>query len=426
MYLLKLISPQRKRPGSTPPGQRRLLASFRGIELFQFDFSPRAKAQAGLGFFVAAALAAASFSPAAAQQTADLQELFRQVMQNPTDAAANIRYAQEAERRGELRKALSAYERMVLNDPNNAQARGEYERIKALLEPAQTRFQVGFGGQWESNVNLKDGKGRDDFAGIVTFRVDDDRRLGSRLWRSSLQLYGDAHARTSSADFLYGNASTGPIFLFDNGWRMHTFLSAETGFADYNFLFYSVGLGGTIETKGTDPLRSITAAVSYADFSGHNSSGAFDPEPGRDSIVFGLSARLGWDNVFAKVDGIEIRPSLIYNEAERARFTFMQAGVTASYAIGLFTFSGGVGNVYLNPEVTLQYRDYDGVEPGRTKERKDVRVAPALRLIGMYDQFTAVLGYMYDRNFSNYNNSGGLEGRDYINHRVSLNFYVDF
>jgi hypothetical protein len=403
-----------------------LLASFRGMNLFQFDKSVPAKAVSALGFAVAAAMGAATLSPASAQQTADLQELFRQVIMNPTDQAANLRYAKAAEQRGELRKALSAYERMVLNNPSDKQARAEYERVKALLEPPQTRYQFGFGGVWESNVNLSDGDKRNDAAGMVTFRVDDDRRLGTQLWRTSVQLYGDAHARTSSADFLYGNASTGPVWVLDNGWRAHTFVIAESGFSDYNFLFWSAGLGATIETRGADPFRSITAAVSYADFSSSNSSGSFDPEPGRDAVVYGLSTRIGWDNVFAKTDGIEIRPAMVYNDAERSEFTFFQGGITASYAISLFSFSGGVGNVYLNPEITVQYRVYDGEETGRNKERRDTRVAPAVRLIGMYENFSAVLGYTYDRNYSNYNNTGGLEGRDYTNHRVSLNFYVDF
>ncbi|MDF3074665.1 MAG: hypothetical protein K0S54_2332 [Alphaproteobacteria bacterium] len=403
-----------------------MLASFRGMNLFQFDFLARATGRAGFGIAVAALVGVAAFSPANAQQTADLQELFRQVMLNPNDAAANIRYAKEAERRGELRKALSTYERMVLNNPNDSQARGEFERIKALLEPAETRFQVGFGGHWESNTNLDDGNGRSDFAGVVTLRMDDNRRFGSQLWRSSVQLYGDAHARTSSSDFLYGNATTGPMFLFENGWRIHTFVTAETGAADYDFLFWSAGVGGTIETRGTDPLRSVTAVVSYADFSKNNSSGAFSAESGRDAVVFGLSARLGWDNVFGKTDGIEVRPAFVYNNADKSQFTFMQAGVTLSYAISMFSFAGGVGNVYFNPEITAQFRDYDGFEPGRTKERTDIRLAPALRLIGMYDNFSAVLGYMYDRNFSNYNDNGGNSGRDYTNHRISLNFYVDF
>ena len=108
--------------------------------MFQFDKSVPARALTGLGLAMAAALGMASLSPASAQQTADLQELFRQVIMNPTDQAANLRYAKAAEQRGELRKALSAYERMVLNNPNDTQARGEYERIKALLEPPQTEL----------------------------------------------------------------------------------------------------------------------------------------------------------------------------------------------------------------------------------------------------------------------------------------------
>lgn len=396
------------------------------MNLFQFDFLARAKGRAGFGIAMAAWVGVAAFSPANAQQTPDLQELFRQVMLNPNDAGANMRYAKEAERRGELRKALATYERMVLNDPANKEARGEYERVKALLEPAQTRYQFGFGGQWESNTELEDGNGRSDFAGMVTFRVDDDRRLGSMLWRSSVQLYGDAHARTSSSDFLYGNASTGPIFLLGNGWRLHTFVTAETGFSDYDFLFWSAGVGGTLETRGSNPLRSITGVVSYADFSSSNSSKSFTAEPGRDAMVYGLSARIGWDNIIGKTDGIEIRPSIIFNDAEKSEFTFWQPGVTLSYAVSIFSFSGGVGNVYLNPEVMVQYRDYSGRESGRSNDRKDWRVAPSLRLLGMYENYSAVLGYTYDRNFSNYNDTGGLDGRDYANHRINLNFYVDF
>ena len=403
--------------------------------MLQLESSRSAASAAGRGkpwhgpaaaFLCLSALALAAAAPAAAQQTADLQDLFRQVLVNPTDAGANMRYAQEAERRGELRKALAAYERIVLNDPGNKQARGEYERIKALLEPARTRFQAGFGGQFETNTDLNDGKGRDDFAFVATFRVDDDRRLGTTLWRSSLQLYGDAHLRSSRADFLYGNASTGPIFLLGNGWRAHTFVTAEAGMADYDFLFHAAGVGATLETRGSDPLRSITAGVSYADFANGRSSGPFSPEKGRDALVLGLSARFGWDNVFARLDSLELRPQLIYNDASRSRFTFAQAGLTASYAIGLATFAGGAGNIFLNPEITAQYRSYEGSDPGRSKDRRDVRLAPALRLIGMYENYTAVLGYMYDRNFSNYNNRAQLAGRDYTNHRIGLNFYVDF
>ncbi len=386
----------------------------------------RAAARAGFGAAFAVAIGIAA-GTASAQQTADLQELFRQVLVNPTDTGANIRYAKEAERRGELRKALSAYERIVLNEPNNREARGEYERIKALLEPAQTRFQFGFGGQFETNTDLNDGNGRDDFSGIVTFRVDDDRRLfGSTLWRSSLQLYADAHARTSSADFMYGSASTGPVFLVGNGWRFHPFVTAESGLADYDFLFWSAGIGGTLETRGSDPLRSVTASVSYADFASGGGNGPFTPDNGRDAVVAGLSVRLGWDNIIAKTDAIELRPQVVYNGAKDSEFTFWQGGATLSYAASLFSFAGGVGNVFISPEVTVQYRRYKGAEQGRSNDRKDLRVSPALRLIAMYDNYTAVLGYIYDRNFSNYDNENGLNGRDYVNHRVGLNFFVDF
>lgn len=392
--------------------------------MFQFEHLPRGLARLGLGAALCAGVAATTF-PAAAQQN-DLQDLFRQVLNNPGDTGANVRYAQEAERRGELRKALSAYERIVLNEPGNTQARAEYERIKALLEPAQTRVQIGFGMQYETNTDLQDGNGRSDAAFVATLRVDDDRKFGSTLWRSSFQFYGDKHVESSDADFLYGNATTGPVLLVGNGWRFHPYLSAETGFADYDFLFYAVGLGGTFETRGSEPLRSINVAVSYADFSSGGSTGPFTAESGRDAIVAGISARLGWDNIFGKQDGLELRPQFVYNAAESSRFAFLQGGLTASYAISIASFAGGVGNFFLSPEVTVQYRNYQGKDPGRSKDREDIRVAPGLKLIGMYENFTGVLGYLYDRNFSNYDDTATLNGREYVNHRVGLNFYVEF
>src|SRR5262249_25533036 len=80
----------------------------------------------GLRFAVAtylavwAVLAAGLAAPALASE---LDALYSQVLQNPRDTELNLRFARLAEDSGNLRWALSAYERAVLNDPGNPEAR---------------------------------------------------------------------------------------------------------------------------------------------------------------------------------------------------------------------------------------------------------------------------------------------------------------
>jgi hypothetical protein len=52
----------------------------------------------------------------------ELDTLHSQILQEPGNAELNIRFGQLAEIGGELRWALSAYERAVLRDPHNAEA----------------------------------------------------------------------------------------------------------------------------------------------------------------------------------------------------------------------------------------------------------------------------------------------------------------
>lgn len=368
----------------------------------------------------------AALAPAQAQQTSDLQDLFRQVLANPSDAAANIRYAQAAERQGELRKALAAYERIILANPNNAQARAEYERIKALLEPATTRYQIGFGIQYESNVKLAPHDGKADMAGQVTFRADDSRHFGTTAWQSSLQLYGDVHLHTRQADFNFGSVSTGPVFTLDNGWHLHATVNAEAGLADYNFLYYAAGLGADIDTAGSGWLRGISLGAAYADFSKNHDTGIFQSDNGRDAVVLSGKVRLGWDNLFAAQDLLMLTPAAAYNIARSREDRFWQVGATATYVVRMVSFEGGVGNVYLAPEFTFQYRDYAGAESGHSNARHDTRIVPGVKLIGTYENKTVVLSYAYDDNMSNYKDTTFADGREYKNHRVGLNFYVDF
>ena len=75
--------------------------------------------------------AAVSILPAFAGDDAraaeeNLDTLFVRILINPTDVDLNLRYAKLAEEQGEIRKALATYERILLQDPDNSEAKAGY------------------------------------------------------------------------------------------------------------------------------------------------------------------------------------------------------------------------------------------------------------------------------------------------------------
>ena len=63
----------------------------------------------------------------------ELARLNAQIINNPTDIELNLRYARLAEQRGEPRKALAAYERVLIYDPNNVEAKSGLDRSSGTL-----------------------------------------------------------------------------------------------------------------------------------------------------------------------------------------------------------------------------------------------------------------------------------------------------
>jgi len=331
-----------------------------------------------------------------------------------------------------------------MNDPKNARARAGYERTRLGIDPGQTKFLAGIGLQYESNVRLEDKNTKNDVSGQFIFRIDDDRRLGTQPWRSSFQSYVDFHASERDADFIYVNGQTGPVFVLDNGWQVHVAANIETGLVKYNWLYWAAGLNTTIQTRGWDPLRSVNIAVAYADYANQGggggsplgpSSNAFEGGNGRDGVVAGIRALFAWDNVLTGRDNFGIRPSFIYDNARDSQFRFWQAGLTFTYLTNIGSAENGAVQFYFSPEVMLNYRSYAGRENLRTHDRNDKRVSPGAKLIATRDNITAVLSYTYDRAFSTYDaeqvTAGccslvNLSSREYANHRVGLNIYVDF
>ena len=99
------------------------------------------------GFCLVGALFTAT--PALADQ---LGRLYQQILRNPENIELNLRYAELALERGQRRKALAAYERILDVDPDNRAALEGLRRITVGLTPTTTRGRLEVGARWESNV----------------------------------------------------------------------------------------------------------------------------------------------------------------------------------------------------------------------------------------------------------------------------------
>src|SRR5690606_18505044 len=81
----------------------------------------------------------------------DIALLRDRLLDDPTNTELNLQYALVAEGRGEARKALGTYERILLNDPGNAAARRGLLRVRRQLLPPETSTILTGGLRWEAN-----------------------------------------------------------------------------------------------------------------------------------------------------------------------------------------------------------------------------------------------------------------------------------
>jgi tetratricopeptide (TPR) repeat protein len=220
-----------------------------------------------LGSALGVATPASALPPEAQQQ---LDEGFRQVLQNPGDTAANASYAQHLVDAGDYEKAIATLERMLITDPSQTQVRvevgalyfrlGSYETARVYfqraledpnlppalrarseqflkdiadrLSPSQFTGFASVGARWESNANtgpdttnlLANGvpftrpstqQPQSDYSVFGASKVQHSYDLGTQNDAqivSTLLGYGNAYSRLSHEDVALGEFTSGIRF----------------------------------------------------------------------------------------------------------------------------------------------------------------------------------------------------------------------
>jgi hypothetical protein len=378
--------------------------------------------------FAAAALMAMlsgtiSAESAVAQDDAEYRRVFEQVLQDPANAALNLRYARLAIERGELSRAQAAYERILERDPGNRQAQEGLRAVTRRLEPVITQVTVSIGPQWESNpLRLKPAEvthGDIALAARITFA--DERPMFAWRWRTEAAGMLNKWASFNEIDVLHGGFRTGPVIPLRATLRVHPFVGMAYTAVRWRTFSGEPTAGLTVELDDAGPLKSITARWAYV-FVGSAFSN-------RDATTVEVFPRFIFADLGLKRSTAVIIPYWRYtgvfgsglptDDPFNAPFPARQhqLGVRADYYIPLFR------QVTLGLFATYEYRHYFERIPGDSKNRRDHVFGPGAQIIItslFVDQLDVVGSYSYELRNSN----DGLQ--NYNNHALNLRWIWRF
>lgn len=333
----------------------------------------------------AAALGTLLARPAGAQDDVEMRRVFEQILQDPGNPGLNLRYARLAMDRGEIRKALAAYERILAQDPDNEEAKAGIRRIQRELEPSVTRATVLLGGQYESNARrVAFGRSpgaskRYDGALYARIQGTDERRIGPVRLRTEGDAYANYHMQFRDIDFGIAGARSGPVFDLGEGLRIHAFIGGSYAWLSRRTFFTEATAGVTIEIEREHPLKTVSIRWGY-DIVGEDFST-------RDATFVEVTPRFVFNNVGVERSIAVVSPYWRYNGVfgsgppgidprnEPFPSRYHQLGVRADLFVPVFAnVTLGIGAIY-------EYRHYFETEIDKSKNRRDHVVSPSAQLI---------------------------------------------
>ena len=354
---------------------------------------------------IAVLLVGAILAPAShGAEQSELRRIFEQILRDPTNPNLNFRYARLAIAKGEQRKALAAYERILAKDPDNTEARIGITRIKRLLEPQRTTGVVLFGVQYESNPSHFNfnSSANDDLVPFGRFQVTDERRIGRTRWRSEGDLFVNWHKEFRSLDFGNLGFRTGPILDVSKDWRVRPAIGGAFAWLDGERFFNEASLALEFESDTSGPLKSVTVRGAY-DFLGREFSA-------RDAYQISINPRLVFDKVGTKSGLLVLNPFYRFNgvngsgsigtgpSGDPFPLRFHEFGMRADYFVPLSR------KVTVGVNFTVDHKRFTRLVTFGTTQRVDTFLSPGVQLVlvaPVLRNSDVILSYQFERNLSN-------------------------
>jgi len=301
----------------------------------------------------------------------DLSELNALILENTQDVELNLRYARLAEQQGELRLALAAYERVLINNPDNEEAQRGFTRVRRILEPPHNSLRVEVGVEWDTNkLNIANW---DEETYSTYWRVSgvDERRIGSQRWRTNVNFDGEIVPDIEELNYARLGAQTGPIKDVGPNLAAHPTLGLAVATLDDSYYYAEANVGVTLEGQ-RDGVSFWTRA--RAGWRSYAEDATADEGPQAE-----LAAGVSIPRIATQRDSLTLVPWARWSGVEGSAFDLFNAEVTpgeyAEYGIDAnyqFQFND---HVVVSAGALAYDRVYTSTEVnGET--RRDFYVAP--------------------------------------------------
>jgi hypothetical protein len=219
-----------------------------------------------LSYLLAALIAACGSTVVRAK---DLNSLHAQIMRDPSNTELNLQYARLAEASGTLRWALAAYERILLNDPLNAEARRGMQRVLRSLQPSFTLATLELGTAYESNPRYYLGPKVSEALGLGSLTVRDERYLFDTRWRTAFQAAGQVRTRNDDLSYGFVGLETGPLIALWNDVMFNPALGGGAAFFDNHFYYSEASASGTFESMLHGSPQTLRVRAAYRKYDDH-------------------------------------------------------------------------------------------------------------------------------------------------------------
>ncbi len=352
----------------------------------------------------------------------ELRRLHEQILRDPANTELNFRYAELAEQRGELRKALVAYERVLVNDPENPDVLARLQRIRRMLQPDTTQFYAQIGAAYESNPARRPTGERDDASLIARFSMRDERGVGNGYrWRTIGQLSGEVYVGDGSLSYGYVSAYTGPLFDLTPMIAVHAALGGSAAYFDRQFFYKEATAHLTFESFLEGAFHTVRIRGGYRDYESLSSG---------DGVYADVTGRFTFADVFGSGANFSFVPWYRWSDLGGTGFSVLvpdeqvQPGRYHEFGAGIEFHRRLSESISIGVGFAASQRKYaDGQQfdpfgfPTGPVSRRDVLLAPHATLT--FHKFFSEMAdlrfhYRYEHNDST------LAYRDYENHIATL------
>ena len=342
--------------------------------------------------------------------TPELDRLYQRVLQRPGDPDLNIRFAQLAEESGQLRWALAAYERVLLNDPNNHEAQRGLQRIRRALQPNVTLVTASLGTAYESNPKYYlPGKSEMQLLGSLDLR--DERNINGTRWRTSALAAGQIHARESDLNYGVAGLDMGPVIDLTPALSVHPSIGGAVATFDKHYYYSEASVGALFEGNLEGAYRALQLRLAYRSHGDYFPSG--------EGFYAEARGRFAFPKVLGDGSVLLVSPWLRWSDINGTALT----NILTEIQPGAYTEYGGKIEGYktlapwliVGANLAISRRDYRNDFVGvSTTKRDDTTWSPGATML-LPNLFAALTDLRFDyRYIANHSNDPTKDFEDHI------------